>query len=162
MACCGRMPGNVLSYENGSDFFQAAICACHSARPASGGSTTLFNSARAYLMSLTIGNVGFFVLVDFRRIDVDVYDLAVLGEFRHLARHAIVESHAEGQQQVGLVHGVVGIHAAVHAQHVERLARRRPGYEPRPIRVMVTGIWVLRASSRSSSLAPLAMMPPPA
>ena len=49
------MPSNVLSYLNGSFFFQAAICSCHGVRSSSGGSTILFNSASAYLMSLTIG-----------------------------------------------------------------------------------------------------------
>ena len=65
-------------------------------------------------------DVGFLVLVDFRRIDIDVDDLAMLGELRHLAGHAVVEANAEGQQQIGLVDGQVGIDAAVHAQHVER------------------------------------------
>ena len=50
----------------------------------SGGSTILFNSASAYFTSLTIGNVGCLVLVDLRRIDVDVDDLAVLGELATL------------------------------------------------------------------------------
>src|SRR5207249_597248 len=40
------------------------------------------------------GEVGRLVLVDLRRIDIDVHDLAVLGEFAHLAGHAIVEADA--------------------------------------------------------------------
>ena len=36
-----------------------------------------------------------------------------------LAGHAVVEAHAEGQQQVGVVDGVVGVDGAVHAEHVQ-------------------------------------------
>ena len=57
-------------------------------------------------------------LVDLRRVDVDVDDLAVLGELADLARHAVVEADAEGQQQVGFVDGIVGVNGAVHAEHV--------------------------------------------
>ena len=64
-------------------------------------------------------DVGDLVLVDLRRVDVDVDDLAVLGELGELAGHAVVEAHAEGQQQVGLVDGVVGVDRAVHAEHVQ-------------------------------------------
>ena len=70
-------------------------------------------------MSPQIGSVGDLVLVDLRRIDVDVDDLAVLGELADLAGHAVVEAHAERQQQVGLVDGVVGVDGAVHAEHVQ-------------------------------------------
>ena len=86
----------------------------------SGASTILFSSVRAYFTSLHDGNVRRLVLVQFRRIDIDVHDLAVLAEFVHLARHAIVEPHAEGDQQIGLIDGVIRIHRAVHAEHVER------------------------------------------
>ena len=64
--------------------------------------------------------VGLLDLVDFRRIDVDVDDLGAAGELRHLAGHAIVEPHAQGQQQIGVVDRVVGVNAAVHAEHVQR------------------------------------------
>ena len=36
--------------------------------------------------------------------------------FLHLAGHAVVETHAHGEQHVGLVDGVVGVHGAVHAR----------------------------------------------
>ncbi len=65
------------------------------------------------------GQRGHLDLVDLRRIDVDVDDLAVLGELADLARDAVVEAHAEGQQQVGFVDGVVGVDGAVHAEHVQ-------------------------------------------
>ena len=69
------------------------------------------------------------VLIDLRGIDVDVHDEAVLGEFRHLARHPVIEPHAHCDQQVGLIDGLVGVDAAVHAEHVQTpriVARKRP------------------------------------
>ena len=60
------------------------------------------------------------VLVELGGIDVDMDDETVLGEGRHLSRHAIVEADAEGEEEIGLVDGVVGVDAAVHAEHVER------------------------------------------
>ena len=45
--------------------------------------------------------------------------LPCLANSRHLAGHAVVEAHAEGQQQVGLVDGVVGVDGAVHAEHLQ-------------------------------------------
>ena len=59
------------------------------------------------------------VLVDLGRIDVDVDDLAVLGELADLAGDAVVEAHAKRQQQVGVVDGVVGVNGAVHAEHLQ-------------------------------------------
>ena len=44
----------------------------------------------------------------------------MLGESADLAGNAIVETHAEGQEQIGLVHRIVGVYAAVHAQHIQR------------------------------------------
>ena len=91
------------------------------ARGASAGSSSssCTRSRRAWPTSPTIGSVGDLVLVDLRRVDVDVDDLAVLGELADLAGDAVVEAHAEGQQQVGLVDGVVGVDGAVHAEHVQ-------------------------------------------
>ena len=67
-------------------------------------------------------------------------DEPVLGEFRQLAGHAIVEPHAEGQNQVGFVHGIIGIHRAVHAQHAQRIGSVA-GNAPRPITVVATGMF---------------------
>ena len=60
------------------------------------------------------------VLVDFGRIDVDVDDESMLGEGRHFPGDPVVEADAEGEEEIGLVDGVVGVDAAVHAEHVER------------------------------------------
>jgi hypothetical protein len=43
------------------------------------------------------------VLVDLRVVDVDVDDRAMFRKLADLAGHAIVEAHADGEQQVGLV-----------------------------------------------------------
>ena len=44
----------------------------------------------------------------------------MLGELADLARHAVVEAHADGEQQVGLVDRVVGVNGAVHAEPFQR------------------------------------------
>ena len=72
-----------------------------------------------------------FVLVDLGRVDVDVDDEPVLGEGLDLARDTVVEPHAHGDQEVGLVDRVVGVDAAVHAEHVER-ERVVAGVGPEP------------------------------
>ena len=48
------------------------------------------------------GDVGRLVLVQLGGIDIDVDDLAVLAEFFDLAGDAVVEPHAEGDEQIGL------------------------------------------------------------
>ena len=65
-------------------------------------------------------NVRGFVLVQLRGIDVDVHDLGMLGKRLQFAGHAIVKPHADRQQQITIAHGMVSIHAAMHAEHVER------------------------------------------
>jgi hypothetical protein len=65
------------------------------------------------------GQVRHLILVQFRRINIDMANLAVLGELGHLAGHSIVEPHSQSQQQIGLVDGVVGIDGAVHAEHMQ-------------------------------------------
>ncbi len=79
----------------------------------------MIRSCKAVAQVAADREVGDLVLVDLRRIDVDVHDLAVLGELADLAGDAVVEAHAEGQQQVGFVDGVVGVDGAVHAEHLQ-------------------------------------------
>jgi hypothetical protein len=64
------------------------------------------------------GNVGWLVFIEFRGVDIDMDDFAVLAEFLDLAGDPVVEPHAQRDQQVGLVHGIVCIHRAMHAEHV--------------------------------------------
>ena len=57
------------------------------------------------------------VLADLGRVDVDVDDLGVRREGLELAGDAVVEARADGDEQVALVHRVVGRDGAVHAEH---------------------------------------------
>lgn len=66
------------------------------------------------------GDVRVLVLPDLGRVDVDVHDASPCGEQLQLARHAVVEADAHGEQQVGAVDGRVGRDGAVHAQHLQR------------------------------------------
>ncbi len=59
------------------------------------------------------------VLADLGRVDVDVDDLGLARERRELAGHAVVEAHADRDEQVGLGDRVVGVLRAVHAGHAE-------------------------------------------
>ncbi len=66
------------------------------------------------------GDVGANVLVDLGGVDLDVDLLRVRGVVGEVAGDAVVEAHAEGEQQVGLLDGVVDPRFAVHAHHAER------------------------------------------
>ena len=57
------------------------------------------------------------VLVYFRRVDVDVDYLGVGGEVLDPAGNPVVESHAQGNEQVGFVDGKAGVGPTVHAGH---------------------------------------------
>ena len=118
MACCGQDAVEILVVVERIVAFPHG----HFAAPLGrlGRLDQLVQFSQEILQVADDRQVGLLDLVDFRGIDVDVDDLRPAGELRHLAGHAIVEPHAEGQQQVGIVDGVVGIHAAVHAQHVQR------------------------------------------
>ena len=101
------------------------------------------------------------VLRDLGRVDVDVDELGVRRELGELAGDAVVEAGADRDDQVGLVHRVVGGAGAVHAEHAEPVRSLEAGKAPRPIRVEVTGKRSEAASSRSSSEALALMTPPP-
>ncbi len=70
--------------------------------------------------------IGLDVLVDLGRIDVDVDLLRVDRVGLDVAGDAIVEPHAEREEQVGFLNRVVDPRLAVHAHHadVERMAGR--------------------------------------
>ena len=59
------------------------------------------------------------VLADLGRVDVDVHLARVGGVGLEVAGDAIVEAHAEGEQQVGLLDCRVDPGLAVHAHHAE-------------------------------------------
>ena len=86
------------------------------------------------------------VLADLGRVHVDVDDLGVRREGLELAGDAVVEARPEGDEQVALVHRVVGGDGAVHAEHAHgELVRLGEGAEP--MSVVATGS---RRSSASS------------
>jgi len=59
------------------------------------------------------------ILADGGGIDVDVDDLRPGGELAHLAGDAVIEAHADGDEEVGLLDGIVGVGGAMHAHHLE-------------------------------------------
>ncbi len=65
------------------------------------------------------------VLGDLGRVDVDVDELGARRELAQLAGDPVVEAGADRDDQVGLVHRVVGGAGAVHAEHPEPLLVRR-------------------------------------
>ena len=67
------------------------------------------------------GEMDDFVFVEFGSIDIDVHDGRFLGEFRNFACDAVVKADAEGQKEVGIIHGIVGVDGAVHAEPLEGL-----------------------------------------
>ena len=67
------------------------------------------------------GHVGVYDLVDFGGVDLQVDDLGVRPETARIARHAVVEAHAHGDQEVGVADGFVGGIGSVHAEHAEPL-----------------------------------------
>ena len=77
-------------------------------------------------------DVGGDVLGDLGRVDVDVDELGARRELGQLAGDAVVEAGADRDDQVGVVHRVVGGAGAVHAQHPEPALVARPGRRPGP------------------------------
>ena len=66
------------------------------------------------------------VLVDLGAVDFDVNLAGALGVGAQVAGDAVVEAHADGDQQIGFLNGVVDPGFAVHAHHaeVERIVRQ--------------------------------------
>ena len=60
-------------------------------------------------------------LADLRGVDLQVDHLGVGAEMRGIPRHAVVETHAHGHEQVALLVLDVGTVVAVHAQHAHVL-----------------------------------------
>lgn len=55
------------------------------------------------------------VFIQFRRIDVDMYDPGMGSITLDVSRHAVAETHAHGDDQVALLGHFVGCQVAVHA-----------------------------------------------
>src|SRR5213075_1086095 len=52
-------------------------------------------------------------------VDIDVHDLRARGKGGRIARHAVVEAHADADEQVGGLNRLVDVDFAVHARHPE-------------------------------------------
>ncbi len=145
---------------NGSVFFQAAICACQAAR-SSGASTILFSSASAYLTSLTIGMwAALFLLISDGSMSMCTI-LPCLANSDDLAGHAIVEPHAEGQQQIGLVRRRSWRTRCRACRACRATAGRSPGKAPRPITRHRDGNAGFAAPARAARRWRRRMMTPP-
>src|SRR5580700_9305199 len=59
------------------------------------------------------------VLVDFSAVDFDVNLASALRIGAQVAGDAVIEAHADGDEQVGLLNGVIDPSFAVHAHHAE-------------------------------------------
>ena len=67
------------------------------------------------------GHVGRAVLADFRGVDIHVDDLGVRRKCRQAPGNAVVEPHAQGDQQVAFGQSHVGRVAAVHTRHADEI-----------------------------------------
>ena len=65
------------------------------------------------------GYVDLYVFVDFAGVDFDVDLFGVGGVAGEVAGDAVVEAHAEGEEEIGMLDGVVDPGLAVHAHHAE-------------------------------------------
>ena len=69
------------------------------------------------------GNIHLHPLGDARRVDVNMDDLAfVLRKVLGVSNDAVVKACTHSQQHIAVLHGVIGFHRAVHAQHAQVLA----------------------------------------
>ena len=59
------------------------------------------------------------ILVDLRAVDLDVDLLGLRRVGAELAGHAVVETHAQGDQQIGFLNGLIDPGFAVHAHHAQ-------------------------------------------
>ena len=62
-----------------------------------------------------------FIFVEFGGIDIDVDDGGFLGEFGNFTGDAVVEADAKSEEEIALIHGVVGVDGAVHPEPFEGL-----------------------------------------
>src|SRR5260370_24815096 len=65
------------------------------------------------------GGVNLYVLVDFGAVDFNVDLVGALGVTAKVAGDAVVKTHADGNEEVGLLNGVVNPGFAVHTHHAE-------------------------------------------
>ena len=157
--------------RSGCSSFHSRIC-CHQACGARRASASRIGleSPRATLLSLpstrltspTMGTSGGAVLADLGGVDIHVDDLGVRREGGQAAGDAVVEAHAERDQQVALGHAHVGGVAAVHAGHADEIGMVGGERAEAHQRAARRARRRVSTNSRSSGEASAAMMPPPA
>ena len=59
------------------------------------------------------------VLVQLGPVNVDMENPHPFGKFLHIAGNPVIKAYPQGQYQVGLMDGPVGVPGAVHAEHVQ-------------------------------------------
>ena len=118
--------GQILNIADGGIALQPPTCATHSRRSCI--STRGISSCRICPQIADKRHIHFHVLVDFGGIDINVNFLRVLSVSFQAAGHAVVEPHAESEQQIGVLNRFVHPCFAVHAHHSEiQRMRRREG-----------------------------------
>ena len=76
------------------------------------------------------GHIDLHILVNLRRIDLHLDLLGLGGVSFQVAGHTVVKAHAQGDQEIGVLNGVVHPGFAVHSHHAE--IQRMRGRETRP------------------------------
>ena len=140
-------------------FFETWICA-HQSECRFAGFTPRQQPLQDFAQIADQRHIHVHVLVDFRAVDLDVNFLGLLRIGVELAGHAVVEAHAERDQQIGFLNGLIDPGFAVHAHHSQIQADARPGKRrgraasaPRGCRRSFGELGALRSS------APERMMP---
>ncbi len=118
MACCCRMPSKpivILQWILRLEFLAVRLPFCD---------VRLLNDLVEFIQDLldvaANRDVGRFVLVQFRGINVDVHDLGVLGERFDVTRDAIVKADAQRDQQIAIAYRVIRVGRAMHPQPIHR------------------------------------------
>src|SRR5689334_13051002 len=65
------------------------------------------------------GSINLHILVDFGAVDFNVNFAGALGVRAQISGDAVIETHADGNEEVGLLNGVIHPGFAVHAHHAE-------------------------------------------
>lgn len=73
----------------------------------------------------------FYVFIQFAPVCIDVDDLGRVRKFSGIQRDPVGEAHADSQQQIATIHGKVGGHRSVHADHAQ-IQRVVMGYDTGP------------------------------
>ena len=59
--------------------------------------------------------IGLLDFIKFRRINVQMNNFAMLGEFTYFARNTVIKANAKGEKKIGFVNGIIAVNGAMHA-----------------------------------------------